>query len=263
MKMSKFRYDINAQNVCTILVTNECNIKCEFCVAENFVTKDGDFLSLDDLDKQIPIMAEKGAKFITLSGGEPSLSPDLHKITHKLYESGLFDGICIITNFTHPENLVKCVDDLSFIRVSLGVYKNKFTLKKINKFVEENPKAQVRVQVLLSNLKNGFSKIEDLNWLREHLDNRVTIACSTLRLANDWCIKHQADEDYWRAQGDETVTNRCIITLNDGTDIVLRTASVDITGEDPVEEEMVMSWDGSLHRGFKEIGYKLKSKEVK
>lgn len=159
--------------------------------------------------------------------------------------------------------MVKCVNDLSFIRVSLGVYKNKFTLNKINKFVEENPTAQVRVQVLLSNLKNGFSKIEDLNWLREHLDDRVTIACSTLRLANDWCIEHQADEDYWRAQGDETVTNRCIITLNDGTDIVLRTASVDITGEDPVEEEMVMSWDGSLHRGFKEIGYKLKSEEVK
>lgn len=82
-------------------------------------------------------------------------------------------------------------------------------------------------------------------------------------MANDWCIEHQADENYWRAQGDETVTNRCIITLNDGTDIVLRTASVDITGEDPVEEEMVMSWDGSLHRGFKEIGYKLKSDEVK
>ena len=111
--MSKFRYDINAQNVCTILVTNECNIKCEFCVAENFVTKDGDFLSLDDLDKQIPIMAEKGAKFITLSGGEPSLSPDLHKITHKLYESGLFDG------------------HLAFIKISLHLIKSISLSKKI------------------------------------------------------------------------------------------------------------------------------------
>lgn len=31
------------------------------------------------------------------------------------------------------------------------------------------------------------------------------------------------------------------------------------TNKQSVEEEMVMSWDGSLHRGFKEIGYKLKS----
>lgn len=121
------------------------------------------------------------------------------------------------------------------------------SVTKVKGSLDYKIRFRVRVQVLLSNLKNGFSKIEDLNWLREHLDNRVTIACSTLRLANDWCIEHQADEDYWRAQGDETVTNRCIITLNDGTDIVLRTASVDITGEDPVEEEMVMSWDGSLH----------------
>lgn len=135
--------------------------------------------------------------------------------------------------------------------MSLGVYKNKSTLDKINKFINDNPTAEVRVQVLLSDL--GFSTIEDLQWLRENLDERVTIACSTLRLSNEWCIEHQADEEYWRRQGKETTTNRVIISLDDGTDIVLRTASTDITGEDPVEEELVVSWDGSLHRGFKDL----------
>lgn len=245
----RFRYDINAKNVCTILVTNECNIKCEFCVAENFVESNGKFIDLENL--QLEELANQGVKFITLSGGEPTLYPDLHKLTHKLKESNLFDGICIITNFTKPENLVKCVEDFSFIRVSLGVYKNKHTLDKINKFINDNPTAELRVQVLLSDL--GFSTIEDLNWLRENLDDRVTIACSTLRLSNDWCREHQADEEYWRKQGKETTTNRVIISLDDGTDIVLRTASTDITGEDPVEEELVLSWDGSLHRGFRDL----------
>lgn len=254
----RFRYDINAKNVCTILVTNECNLNCEFCVAENFVKEnEGTFLELDNL--QLQQISDQGVRFITLSGGEPTLFPDLHKLTHKLKESNLFDGICVITNFTKPENLVKCVDDFSFIRVSLGVYKNKVMLDKINKFVQDNPTAELRVQVLLSNLENGFSTIEDLNWLRENLDDRVTIACSTLRLSNDWCVQHQANEEYWRKQGEETTTNRVIISLEDGTDIVLRTASTDITGEDPVEEEMVMSWDGSLHRGFKDL-VSLKSK---
>lgn len=245
----RFRYDINAKNVCTILVTNECNIKCEFCVAENFVREQGKFIDIENL--QLEEIANQGVKFITLSGGEPTLYPDLHKLTHKLKESNLFDGICIITNFTNPENLVKCVEDFSFIRVSLGVYKNKYILDKINKFIQENPTAEVRVQVLLSDL--GFSTIEDLQWLRENLDDRVTIACSTLRLSNNWCREHQADEAYWRKQGKETTTNRVIISLEDGTDIVLRTASTDITGEDPVEEELVLSWDGSLHRGFKDL----------
>ena len=197
----RFRYDINAKNVCTILVTNECNIKCELCVAENFVERNGKFIDLENL--QLEELANQGVKFITLSGGEPTLYPDLHKLTHKLKESNLFDGICIITNFTKPENLVKCV--------------------------------------------------EDLQWLRENLDDRVTIACSTLRLSNDWCREHQANEEYWRKQGKETTTNRVIISLDDGTDIVLRTVSTDITGEDPVEEELVLSWDGSLHRGFKDL----------
>lgn len=245
----RFRYDINAKNVCTILVTNECNIKCKFCVAENFVERNGKFIDLENL--QLEELANQGVKFITLSGGEPTLYPDLHKLTHKLKESNLFDGICIITNFTKPENLVKCVEDFSFIRVSLGVYKNKNTLDKINKFINDNPTAEVRVQVLLSDL--GFSTIEDLQWLRENLDDRVIIACSTLRLSNDWCREHQANEEYWRKQGKETTTNRVIISLDDGTDIVLRTASTDITGEDPVEEELVLSWDGSLHRGFRDL----------
>lgn len=246
-----FRYDINAKKVCTILVTNECNLNCEFCVAENFVRDNGKFIDVENL--QLEELANQGVKFITLSGGEPTLYSDLHKLTHKLKESNLFDGICIITNFTKPENLVKCIEDFSFIRVSLGVYKNKNIIDKINQFIHDNPTAELRVQVLLSNLDNGFSTIEDLNWLRENLDERVTIACSTLRLSNEWCREHQANEEYWRRQGKETTTNRVIISLDGGTDIILRTASTDITGEDPVEEELVVSWDGSLHRGFKNI----------
>jgi len=35
--------------------------------------------------------------------------------------------------------------------------------------------------------------------------------------------------------------------------LVQENAATDITGEDPVEEEMVISWDGSLHRGFKDL----------
>lgn len=98
-----------------------------------------------------------------------------------------------------------------------------------------------------------------ISWLRENLDDSVTIARSTLRLSNDWCVQHQADEEYWRRQGKEITTNKVIISLEDSTDIVLCTASTDITGEDPVEEEMVISWNGSLHRGFKDL-VSLKSK---
>ena len=56
------------------------------------------------------------------------------------------------------------------------------------------------------------------------------------------------------------MTNRYIIALEDSTQIVLRNKSLSLTGEDPVEEEMVMNFLGEMQRGFKkEIN--IKSKE--
>jgi hypothetical protein len=56
-----------------------------------------------------------------------------------------------------------------------------------------------------------------------------------------------------------TITNFVVYKKYKEDKMLLHTASTDITGEDPVEEEMVMSWDGSLHRGFKDL-VSLKSK---
>ena len=61
-------------------------------------------------------------------------------------------------------------------------------------------------------------------------------------------------------EGELSITNRYIITLEDGTQIVLRNKSLSLTGEDPVEEEVVMNFLGEMQRGFKkEIN--IKSKE--
>ena len=118
----------------------------------------------------------------------------------------------------------------------------------------------VRVQVLLTTVEGGFNSIDDIKWLRHQLSDNVTIACSSLRLSNDFCLKYNTDEDYWMDKGELSITNRYIITLEDGTQIVLRNKSLSLTGEDPVEEEMVMNFLGEMQRGFKkEIN--IKSKE--
>ena len=94
----------------------------------------------------------------------------------------------------------------------------------------------VRVQVLLTTVEGGFNSIDDIKWLRHQLSDNVTIACSSLRLSNDFCLKYNTDEDYWMDKGELSITNRYIITLEDGTQIVLRNKSLSLTGEDPVEE---------------------------
>ena len=92
--MSKFRYDLNAKTVCTMLLTNECNVTCDFCVAEDFVSKNGCFVSLYDIESNIPIIKEGGGQFVTLSGGEPTLHPDFVDIT-KLLKGNDFGGVCV------------------------------------------------------------------------------------------------------------------------------------------------------------------------
>jgi Predicted Fe-S oxidoreductases len=246
--MSKFRYDLNAKSVCTMLITNECNISCEFCVADDFVLKNGCFTSVEKIKENIPLIKQKGASFITLSGGEPTLHPEFVKIT-KLLKENEFNGVCVITNFSNPKKLLEASENLSFIRISLGLRKNKGMIRKIKEF-SEKAKCPVRVQVLLTKIDKGFNTIDDIYWLRENLPSNVTIACSSLRLANDFCLKYNTDEDYWIDKGKLEISNRYIVSLEDGTQIVLRNKSLSLTGEDPVEEELVMYFDGTLQAGF-------------
>ena len=85
---------------------------------------------------------------------------------------------------------------------------------------------------------------------------KIRSFCAIIKYIN----KYNTDEDYWMDKGELSITNRYIITLEDGTQIVLRNKSLSLTGEDPVEEEMVMNFLGEMQRGFKkEIN--IKSKE--
>lgn len=247
-KNKKFRYDINAKNVCTILMTNECNYKCPFCVADDFVIKDGIYLTDDDISSAIPKIKELGGRFITLSGGEPTLNPNIKSICKELYDAN-FDGVCLITNGSKPSVIQDVSEYLTFVRMSFSVIKSIKEIERVNELAN-SIQTPIRVQIILTNLENGYNSIEDLKWLREHLNDNVTIAASTLRLANEWCVKHQPDEDYWMKQGSLDITNRYIVTLGDGTTIALRQKSLNITGDDPVEEELVMFYDNHLQYGF-------------
>ena len=173
-------------------------------------------------------------------------------VIDEIMSSAQITELRAVTNKESSENL-------TFVRISLGLKKNKGMIRKINEFAGKSS-CPVRVQVLLTTVEGGFNSIDDIKWLRHQLSDNVTIACSLLRLSNDFCLKYNTDEDYWMDKGELSITNRYIITLEDGTQIVLRNKSLSLTGEDPVEEEMVMNFLGEMQRGFKkEIN--IKSKE--
>ncbi|MFX0113091.1 MAG: radical SAM protein [Candidatus Hodarchaeota archaeon] len=80
-------------------ITSKCNMNCPICFAETGSRSEGHHLSLRTIRSMIDtlLQSEGPAEIIQLSGGEPTLHPDLLTILHRLKKFGI-KKILINTN---------------------------------------------------------------------------------------------------------------------------------------------------------------------
>ncbi len=84
--------------VCNMAVTNVCNAKCDFCnyaVHKKFVGRRVS-IDFDAFCRAVDILYERGIRFITLVGGEPTLHPDIFDIVSYAVNRGIQPSI--VTN---------------------------------------------------------------------------------------------------------------------------------------------------------------------
>ena len=100
-----------------IVPIRRCNLDCAYC---NEYDKTSDPVSLDEMLRRIDKLGDLGTTIITLSGGEPTLHPDLDAIIRRIRERGAI--ATLITNglLLTPER-IKSLNNagLDYLQISI------------------------------------------------------------------------------------------------------------------------------------------------
>ena len=120
-----------------ISVTEDCNLKCIYCIDENNIlsTCHKDILTNDEIIKIATQCADLGIKKIRITGGEPLVRKNIENLIYELNNIDGIEEIYITTNgvLLHDkiENLKN--DGLTGVNISLDSL-NKDRFKKLTKF---------------------------------------------------------------------------------------------------------------------------------
>lgn len=101
-------------------VTRACNLKCKHCY-EVAGIRTSDEMTTDDALSCIDTLADAGIVFLALSGGEPSLRPDILTLIRHATDSGIY--VAMATNGTTLSKVGRVLElkeaGLKFVQISL------------------------------------------------------------------------------------------------------------------------------------------------
>ncbi len=129
-----------------------CNLSCGYCSEYDKVS---DPIPVQVLEKRLQKLKNLGTFGISLTGGEPTLHPELPRLIRKCRELGFFRTGMISNGFFLRPDLIEALNEagLQEMQISIdGVHANETTQK------------------VLTNLKKR------LRWLREHARFRVIVS---------------------------------------------------------------------------------------
>lgn len=138
----------------TIITSGGCNAKCDFCPDPMNYKESGSYL--ENLKAAVDVLPPNYLQ-VSISGGEPTISPHLHDVLKIVKESKCFQKVVLTTNGTKLEqHLDKILDVVHHINISrhavgyeanVGVFKNKqiITDEGIARVVEKASKKLVDV----------------------------------------------------------------------------------------------------------------------
>tara|TARA_Y100000310_G_scaffold306787_1_gene348245 strand:- start:10279 stop:10980 length:702 start_codon:yes stop_codon:yes gene_type:complete len=156
-----------------ILFVPKCNFKCGFCHNPDLINGPTSELSLEALFKDLKLKADGGwYRSVCISGGEPTLQPDLPEFVRKLKQLGL--SIKVDTNGSNPEMLQRLLDEgnVDYVAMDIKSPRHKYAeitnsedpelLEKIDKSIEivkKFPVYEFRTTVLPFFTKEDFEEI--------------------------------------------------------------------------------------------------------
>ena len=104
-----------------ISLTDKCNMRCVYCMAEDMVfMPSDDLMTTPEILRLVNIFARLGIDKIRLTGGEPSIHPDLIEIVRGIREAGIH-RISMTTNGLRLADLAKPLKTAGLERVNVSV----------------------------------------------------------------------------------------------------------------------------------------------
>jgi len=86
-----------------ISITPRCNLNCIFCHREGIEGEGARLMTPEEIERIVRIAMEFGVSSVKLTGGEPTMRPDLLEIVERLGELGLSDLSMTTNGFKIPE----------------------------------------------------------------------------------------------------------------------------------------------------------------
>jgi len=104
-----------------ISLTDKCNMRCVYCMAEDMVfMPSDDLMTTPEIIRLVNIFARLGIDKIRLTGGEPSIHPDLIEIVSGIRNAGI-DRISMTTNGLRLADLARPLKAAGLERVNVSV----------------------------------------------------------------------------------------------------------------------------------------------
>ena len=136
MPLDSFHRDINYLR---ISLTDRCNLRCQYCMPLHGLTfvPGPDLLTADEIEKIVRAAAGIGFRKFRLTGGEPTLRPDLVEITRRIASVNGAHDLGMTTNGMLLERLAKPLKEAGLKRVNVHVDSlNEERVKKLMRFVD-------------------------------------------------------------------------------------------------------------------------------
>jgi len=135
-----------------IVVIRRCNLSCGYCSEYD---KSSDPVPADVLEKRLLKLKELGTFGISLTGGEPTMHPDLPRLIRKCRELGFFRTGMISNGFFLRPELIEALNEagLQEMQISIdGVHGNETTQKVLSNLKKRLELLQkyARFQVIVS-----------------------------------------------------------------------------------------------------------------
>lgn len=156
-----------------ISLTDKCNFRCNYCMNENveFMQED-ELLTLDEINILVKTLKDLNIKKIRLTGGEPTLRPDIIDIAKNINK--YFKSFSITTNGSLMYYLAKDLKENGLEEVNFSLdslnrenFKNitkrddlESVLKGLEKSIELGLKVKLNTVIQKKNLSEVFDLIE-------------------------------------------------------------------------------------------------------